>query len=64
MNELDDLSALFRTSERIALLHAALIVPACTVQQIASKTGKLVSPYRAKLAREGLLERNDRTYTI
>jgi predicted nucleotidyltransferase len=68
MNErLHDLSALFRTEERITLLRAALIVPACTVQQIASKTGLskgLVSPYLALLEQKGLLERNDRTYQL
>lgn len=53
--------------ERITLLRAALNVPACTVQQITSKTGLskgLVSPYLALLAREGLLEKNDRTYQL
>ena len=68
MNErLHDLPALFRTEERITLLRAALSVPACTVQQITSKTGLskgLVSPYLALLEREGLLEKNDRTYQL
>ena len=68
MNErLHDLSALFRTGERVILLRAALLVPACTVQQIAAKTGLskgLVSPYLALLEREGLLERTDRTYRL
>ncbi|MGA2161101.1 MAG: nucleotidyltransferase domain-containing protein [Methanoregula sp.] len=68
MNErLHDLSALFRTGERITLLRAALLVPACTVQQIAAKTGLskgLVSPYLALLEREGLLTRIDRTYQL
>jgi len=62
-----DLSALFRTGERITLLRAALNVPACTVQQITSKTGLskgLVSPYLALLARDGLLAKNDRTYHL
>jgi predicted nucleotidyltransferase len=68
MNErLHDLSALFRTEERITLLRAALTVPACTVQQLASKTGLskgLVSPYLTLLERNGLLEKNDRTYQL
>jgi len=67
MNELHDLSALFRTAERITLLRAALNVPTCTVQQITAKTGLskgLVSPYLALLAHEGLLEKNDRTYQL
>ena len=68
MNErLHDLSAIFRTAERITLLRTALNVPACTVQQIASKTGLskgLVSPYLALLEREGLLEKDDRTYQL
>jgi len=68
MNEQShDLSALFRTGERITLLRAALNVPACTVQQITSKTGLskgLVSPYLALLAREGLLKKNERTYQL
>lgn len=62
-----DLSALFRTGERITLLRAALNVRACTVQQIVSKTALskgLVSPYLALLAREGLLEKKDRTYQM
>ena len=62
-----DLSALFRTGERITLLRAALNVPACTVQQITSKTGLskgLVSPYLALLEREGLLKKTDRTYRL
>jgi predicted nucleotidyltransferase len=62
-----DLSALFRTPERIALLSAALTMPACTVQQIATKTGiskGLVSQYLALLEREGLLARKDRTYSL
>ncbi|MDD5143760.1 nucleotidyltransferase domain-containing protein [Methanoregula sp.] len=68
MNETPhDLSALFRTGERIALLRAALTVPACSVQQLATKTGLskgLVSPYLALLEREGLLLRNNRIYTL
>jgi predicted nucleotidyltransferase len=68
MNEqLHDLSALFRTAERITLLRAALLVPTCTVQQMTEKTGLskgLVSPYLALLEREGLLVRNDRTYRL
>lgn len=67
MNEQHDLSALFRTAERITLLRAALNVPTCTVQQLASKTGLskgLVSPYLAQLARDGLLEKSDRTYQL
>ena len=68
MNErLHDFSALFRSEERITLLRAVLTVPACTVQQIAMKTGLskgLVSPYLALLERGGLLERKDRTYTL
>ena len=62
-----DLSALFRTGERITLLQAALTAPSCTVQQIAAKTRLskgLVSPYLALLEREGLLVRNDRIYTV
>jgi len=65
--QLHDLSALFRTAERITLLRAALLVPSCTVQQIAAKTGLskgLVSPYLALLEREGLLERTGRTYRL
>jgi len=60
-----DLSALFRTKERLTLLRAATNVPACTVQQIAQKTGiskGLVSQYLALLEREGLLAREDRMY--
>ena len=38
VNERHDLSALFRTAERISLLHAALTVPTCTVQRITAKT--------------------------
>lgn len=68
MNERQqDLSALFRTGERITLLRTALTVPACTVQQIALKTGLskgLVSPYLALLEREGLLTKNDRMYRL
>jgi len=68
MNErLHDLSALFRTEERITLLRAALTVPVCTVQQIASKTRLskgLVSPYLALLEQKGLLEKNARTYRL
>ena len=68
MNErLHDLSALFRTGERVTLLRAVLLVPACTVQQIAAKTGLskgLVSPYLALLEQEGLLTRTDRTYHL
>ncbi len=68
MNErLHDLSALFRSEERVTLLRAVLTVPACTVQQIATKTRLskgLVSPYLALLERRGLLERKDRTYTL
>ena len=68
MNErLHDLSALFRTEERITLLRAALSVPVCTVQQIAAKTGLtkgLVSPYLALLEHEGLLDRSERTYQL
>jgi Transcriptional regulator len=62
-----DLSALFRTRERVILLRAALLVPACSVQQIATKTGLskgLVSPYLALLEQEGLLVRTDRTYHL
>ena len=62
-----DLSALFRTGERITLLRAALNVPTCTVQQITSKTGLskgLVSPYLVLLSREGLLKKNERTYQL
>ena len=68
MNEqLDDLPALFRTRERITLLRATLDVPACTVRQIASKTGLskgLVSPYLALLEREGLLGKDKRSYQL
>jgi hypothetical protein len=68
MNEQShDLSALFRTWQRITLLRAALNVPTCTVQQIVAKTGAskgLVSPYLALLEREGLLVRRDRTYLL
>jgi predicted nucleotidyltransferase len=68
MNEqLHNLPALFRSEERITLLRTVLTVPACTVQQIATKTGLskgLVSPYLALLEREGLLERNDRIYKL
>ena len=68
MNEkFHDLPALFRSEERITLLRAVLTVPACTVQQIATKTGLskgLVSPYLVLLEREGLLEKKDRTYTL
>lgn len=67
-NQQHDLSALFRTTERITLLCTALTVQACTVQQIAGKTGiskGLVSQYLALLEREGLLARkDDRTYRI
>jgi predicted nucleotidyltransferase len=63
-----DLSALFRTPERITLLRTALTQHACTVQQIAGKTGiskGLASQYLALLEREGLLARkNDRTYRV
>jgi predicted nucleotidyltransferase len=62
-----DLPALFRSWERITLLRAVLTVPACTVQQIATRTGLskgLVSPYLALLEREGLLGKKDRTYTL
>jgi len=62
-----DLSALFRTKERLILLRAALTVPACTVQQVAGKTGiskGLVSQYLALLEHEGLLTRQDRLYRI
>jgi predicted nucleotidyltransferase len=65
--KLHDLSALFRTRERVALLRATLLVPACTVQQIATKTGLskgLVSPYLSLLEREGLLERTGRMYRL
>jgi predicted nucleotidyltransferase len=67
MNELHDLSALFRTAERISLLHAALNVLTCTVQQITAKTGLskgLVSPFLALLEREGILQRKDLTYHL
>ena len=67
MNERHNLPALFRSEERITLLRTALTVPACTVQQIATKTGLskgLVSPYLALLEREGLLEKKDRTYLL
>jgi predicted nucleotidyltransferase len=68
MNErLHDLPALFRSGERITLLRAVLTVPACTVQQVATKTGLskgLVSPYLTLLEREGLLERKDRIYNL
>ena len=68
MNESShDLSALFRTGERIALLRAALTAPSCTVQQLAAKTRLskgLVSPYLALLEREGLLVRKDRIFTV
>jgi predicted nucleotidyltransferase len=63
-----DLSALFRTPERITLLSIALTQHACTVQQVAGKAGiskGLVSQYLALLEREGLLARNDdRTYRV
>jgi predicted nucleotidyltransferase len=62
-----DLSALFRTTERITLLRSALTQQACTVQQIAGKTGiskGLASQYLALLEREGLLARKDRTYRV
>jgi predicted nucleotidyltransferase len=64
-NQSNDLSALFRTKERLALLRAALTVPACTVQQIAGKTGiskGLVSQYLALLEHHDLLTRKDRMY--
>ena len=68
MNEqLHDLSALFRSGERITLLRTVLVLPACTVQQIATKTGLskgLVSPYLVLLEHEGLLEKKDRTYLL
>lgn len=68
MNEqLHDLPALFRSRERITLLRAVLTVPACTVQQIATKTGLskgLVSPFLALLEQEGLLAKKDRTYLL
>jgi predicted nucleotidyltransferase len=62
-----DLPALFRTKERITLLRAVLNLPACTVRQIAGKTGiskGLVSPYLALLEREGLLTRSDRMFRV
>jgi len=62
-----DLSALFRSEERITLLRTVLVLPACTVQQIATKTGLskgLVSLYLGLLEHEGMLERKDRTYTL
>ena len=62
-----DLSALFRSGERITLLRTVLVLPACTVQQIATKTGLskgLVSPYLVLLEHEGLLEKKERTYTL
>ena len=67
MNEQHDLSAIFRTAERISLLHAALTVPNCTVRQITAKTGLskgLVSPFLALLEREGILQRKDLTYHL
>lgn len=62
-----DLSLLFRTPERLTLLRAALEVPACTVQQIADRTGLskgLASQYLALLEGEGLLVRKDRSYRL
>ena len=67
MNERHNLPALFRSEERITLLRMALTILACTVQQLATKTGLskgLVSPYLALLEREGLLEKKDRTYLL
>jgi predicted nucleotidyltransferase len=61
------LSELFRTSERITLLRAVLNQPACTVQQVAGKTGiskGLVSKYLAMLEYQDLLSRQDRVYHL
>ncbi|MCX6690632.1 MAG: hypothetical protein NTW33_00940 [Methanoregula sp.] len=68
MNErLHDLSALFRTKERIKLLRTTLSLPVCTVQQVTIRTGLskgLVSQYLALLEHEGLLERINRKYQL
>ncbi|OPX65352.1 MULTISPECIES: nucleotidyltransferase domain-containing protein [unclassified Methanoregula] len=67
-NQPHDLPALFRTPERVTLLSIALTRHACTVQQVAGKTGiskGLASQYLALLEREGLLaRRDDRTYRV
>lgn len=63
--QLHDLPALFRTKERVILLRTVLNMPACTVQQVAGKTGiskGLVSQYLSLLECEGLLARKNRTY--
>ncbi len=62
-----NLPALFRSEERITLLRTVLTTPACTVQQITTKTGLskgLVSPYLALMEREGILGRKGRTYML
>ncbi len=68
MNEcLHDLSALFRTKERIKLLRTTLSLPVCTVKQVTTRTGLskgLVSQYLALLEHEGLLERINRKYQL
>lgn len=60
-----ELSALFRTEERIRLLRAVLSRQTCTVHQIAIKTGLskgLVSAYLALLDQNGLLSREGRMF--
>jgi len=62
-----NLPALFQSEERITLLRTVLTTPACTVQQITTKTGLskgLISPYLALMEREGILERKGRTYML
>lgn len=65
--ELNLLSDLFRTRERVTILAYTLDRTACTVQEIADATGitkGLVSRFLALLAREGILVRDGRGYRL